>query len=136
MILLGSRRDSRSAARESQLDPFDGCVSRFFKVDCGGGGAWSVIGWYLKTEVLLVNQVLHLGVMIDIGTEDVLDSTGLFEQLGHGPGVVEHVFLRLFHGIERPGQMIAETNLNLQSTQSTIVPTNRSNHHQIGMRKI
>lgn len=75
---------------------------------------------HLCSEVLVVRQVLHLGKVVGIGAEHLLDSAGFLVQFLQGLVVPEDVLLDLSVGVEDFGEMVSESPLEFQSAESSV----------------
>ena len=80
-----------------------------------------VVVTYLETEVLFINQVLNLSVVIHVCTQNILNSTSFLEQFSHCSRVLEDIIFGLLHLVESISQVITQTNLDFQATQSSII---------------
>ena len=58
--------------------------------------------------------------MESIGTEHILQSSCLLEELGHGALVGVDISAGLLHGVEALGQMITQTQLEFHTSQGTV----------------
>lgn len=64
----------------------------------------------------------YLCHVVCVGAQDSLDTIGLTQQLGHGPGVLPHIlrFLALALLVEKAGQVLSQPEFHLQATQSAV----------------
>jgi len=80
---------------------------------------------YLIAKILFIDQIFDLGKMVDIGTQHVFHSSGFFEKFCHGPWIFEHVIFSFLHVVKGFAEIIAQTDLNFQTSECAIIATNK-----------
>ena len=78
----------------------------------------------------------HLGHEVYVCTEHRLEPLSLFEELGHGPVVLPHIFLALLLLVEQFGQVVLESQVHLKAPQPTVKPTARTGQVQLSLRTV
>lgn len=82
------------------------------------------VGLYCKRKRAgCSNLCTHLSHELCVGTEHRLEPLSLFEELGHGPVVLRHVFLALLLLVKQFGQVVPEPDVHLKAAQAAVKPT-------------
>lgn len=80
------------------------------------------------------SRCTHLSHKVHVCTKHRLEPLSLFEELGHGPVVLPHIFLALLLLVEQFGQVVPEPQVHLKAPQFAVKPTVRTREGHLSLR--